>query len=456
VGPEPSPIVVLVDVTDTLSSPWVAGIQRVVRGVVGALSARPDVRCVPIVRVDGSQRFRTLTAGERERLERPPPPAPPAATAPTVARRWVDSLDERLGPGTMRAARRVVRPLRAVQYWVRDQRLRLRAERLHRDAIVRVHTPGSVLLELDAVWNQVGVDRRRWYERLHRGGVSVVPFVHDLLPLEHPEWFVDSLVEVFDHTVRLQVEVADLVLTNSEATARSVRSLAASLGRPRLDVAPVVLGADRPEEERDLVGVPVAPSGFTTLVVGTVEPRKNHRVVLDALRSIERDDPPTGVQLVVVGRAGWVADEVVEELRRRHGASLTWIEDADDLALRSWYAAADLVLVPSITEGYGLPVVEALRAGVPVLSSDGGALEELGRRCPVAVELLDPLDPAAWAAAWRRHAVDDEHHARAVRAARAAVVPNFSETAAQIVVALRGLGSSGPAPGGGAIGEGRA
>ena len=434
-----APIVVLVDVTDTLSSPWSAGIQRVVRGVTAALAERPDVELVPVVRVDGSQRVRTLVGDESARLAHPPV-GPRSSAAAERTRPWLEALDRRVPTGVMRAARAVVRPLRAAQYRIRDERRRLVAERRHRDVIVRRVEPGTVVLELDAVWNQVGVDRRRWYRELSRQGARIVPFVHDLLPIEHPDWFVPSLVAVFTDTLRTQVEVADLVLTNSSATAASVRRLATTLGRPGVPVAPVVLGADGGDRlgRTTTSGSdgPDAPAS-TVLVVGTIEPRKNHRTLLQAWDRLRADGVAEGAELVVVGRPGWRAEDVVEMLAGGGARGIRWLSGADDGELARCYERADLVVVPSLTEGYGLPVVEALRSGVPVVSSRGGALEALGERAPVAVELVDATDVDGWVTAIGRHLADGAHHQRAVAAVAGVAVPTWADTATGMVDELR-------------------
>ena len=449
-----APLTVYVDVTDTLSSPWAAGIQRVVRGVIAGFDALEDelgtVHAVPLVRVDGSQRFRVLDVSERDRL-RTPPPAParpvPAADRPRPVR---DALDAHLPEWVTTAGRGVIRPIRHAAQVARRQVVRVRAERRAADRIVRTFEPGSVWFEVDAVWNQTEVDRTTLYRRLRRAGVRVVPFVHDVLPIERPEWFVPSLVEVFVAMLTTQVLAADEVLTNSASSAGSVTELATRLGRSGLRVTPIELGADplvvpdrvdsAVEPERRASG-PGLPAGLGerphVVVVGTIEPRKNHRCALDAVRRLAQEQPDVDLDLVVAGRAGWNAGEVIDDLRGDRSGRVHWLDDLDDATLRLVVEQATLVLVPSITEGYGLPVVEALAAGVPVLSSNGGALAELGARLPVAVELLDPGDPAAWAEAIARHLRDEDWHDAAVGAARAAVVPDWRSTAAAVVDALR-------------------
>jgi glycosyltransferase involved in cell wall biosynthesis len=444
------PVVVYVDVTDTLSSPWTAGIQRVVRGMVAGFDAleadEGTVRCIPLVRVDGSPQFRVLDASERARLRTAPPaPARPAAAAAERPRPVRDFLDAHLPEWATTAGRGVIRPIRHTAQLARRHVVRVRSERRARDEIVRTFEPGAVWFDVDAVWNQTEIDRAGLYQRLHESGVRIVPFVHDVLPIERPEWFVPSLVEVFVAMLTTQVLAADEVLTNSADSAASVSALAARLGRMGLRVTSVELGADPVEHSRAGAGragsETVLPPGVGdrpyVLVVGTIEPRKNHRCALDAVRRLAADGPDVAVDLVVAGRAGWNAGDVIDDLRTDRSGSVHWFDDLDDATLRLVVERATLVLVPSITEGYGLPVVEALAAGVPVLSSNGGALAELGARLPVAVELLDPSDPAAWAAAIARHRRDGDWHDSAVAAARCAVVPDWRATAQEVVDALR-------------------
>ncbi len=397
--------VVLVDVTDTLRSGWNAGIQRVVRGLVAGLAAdgRLDVR--PVVWWPQARRFRTLLDDEAGRLREAGAPAPPAPPPPATAglrRRVNGALDlVRLG-----------RPVRRAWSWVR-LRLRPTEQEARWWSVVIVPPSGALLLEVDAVWNLVEVDRRDLLPRLRRGGVRVVPFVHDLLPLQHPDWFVAPLVEVFDRTVRAQVAQASLVMANSEDTAAAVRRLARASGRPGLPVRVVQLGS----EPAPASAAGVLPDGLRgrrfALVVGTVEPRKNQATVLSAFDELARGD----LDLVVVGREGWHAEEVSEQLRSAAaGGAVHWLEGVDDPTLDALYRAAFVVLVPSVTEGFGLPVVEALRRGVPVISSPGGALGEFGDD----VEYAAADDPAEWAGLLRAHLDDPAHH-RARRDAAGAV-----------------------------------
>lgn len=111
------------------------------------------------------------------------------------------------------------------------------------------------------------------------------------------------------------------------------------------------------------------------ICVGTIEPRKNHARLLDAYERM--GDPRTRPGLLIVGRPGWLCDDVV--LRLRSGIpGVVHLTDVDDLALPGLYRGAEFAVYPSLYEGFGLPVLEAMTLGVPVLTTRGGALPEVG------------------------------------------------------------------------------
>ncbi len=132
------------------------------------------------------------------------------------------------------------------------------------------------------------------------------------------------------------------------------------------------------------------------LFVSTVEPRKNLPVLLQALAQPGLD----AVRLVIAGRRGWLSDEVFRLIGRLGLAGRvqplghTGLEDIVTL-----YNAADLLVYPSLYEGFGLPVVEAMACGTPVICSNTSSLPEVAGD---AARLLPPDDPAAWAEAMAR------------------------------------------------------
>jgi alpha-1,2-rhamnosyltransferase len=127
--------------------------------------------------------------------------------------------------------------------------------------------------------------------------------------------------------------------------------------------------------------------GRVVLCVGTIEPRKNHTTLLDAFEQLgdSRDD----LMLVIAGRAGWETDAVVERLRHHPllNTAIFWPERVSDAELEQLYRKAWVVVTPSLAEGFGLPLAEALAHGCAVLASDAGAHREVGGDC---VTYFDP------------------------------------------------------------------
>jgi glycosyltransferase involved in cell wall biosynthesis len=113
------------------------------------------------------------------------------------------------------------------------------------------------------------------------------------------------------------------------------------------------------------------------LTVGTVEPRKNHLTLLKAFGRVRESHPECS--LVIAGRAGWLADDILSEIERASRDSrVIHLQGVSDGALRGLYEGCLALVYPSWYEGFGLPVLEAMAAGVPVISSDTPALVEVG------------------------------------------------------------------------------
>lgn len=446
--PPADPLLVAVDVTDTLASGWRAGIQRVVVQLVDNLRTVDErIELLPLVWSPALAGHRRLLPSELEDLMSPgvrsargSATGPAAGAEPPLPARLVRDarralrLLGRVGAHTL-AFLRLKQPVKEVL-----RRISLRTTHRWEVPLAVPELPrGSVLFDLDTVWNQTRVDRDALYRRLRAGGVHVAALVYDLLPLEHPEWFERSLVEVFDEALTAQARHAELLLAISGSTARSLNDWVTGRGIDAPDPLVVGLGADAvPDREARGPGTRTplpreVVDGRYVLVVGTVEPRKNHTVLLDAFEDLAAAVPD--VQLVVVGRPGWENDRVVRRLERHplSGSRLHWFRDAPDDLLATLYDHALVVAVPSATEGFGLPVIEAFRHGVPVVASDGGALPEAGGDL---AEYVAPHDVAGWTAALRRHCEDASHDA-ACRAALEGYRPrSWNDSAREVAAAL--------------------
>ncbi|WP_198372608.1 glycosyltransferase, partial [Roseomonas rosulenta] len=245
---------------------------------------------------------------------------------------------------------------------------------------------------------------------LRRAGAAFIPLVHDLIPATHPEYARPGVA--MQHLQRLETvaALADGIIVNSAATAAVLRPhLVRQAAPPPLLVAPLGIGRPLPAP------LPREPDPYF-VVIGTIEPRKNHLMLLHLWRDFAARWGSAAPRLVLVSRRGWENENVLDLLERctllrglvREAGSLP---DPEVAALLSGSRA---LLFPSFAEGYGLPLAEALAAGAPAICSDLAALREVGGDVP---EYLDPLDGAAWRRLVLDYAAPDSR-ARAAQLAR--------------------------------------
>jgi glycosyltransferase involved in cell wall biosynthesis len=241
---------------------------------------------------------------------------------------------------------------------------------------------------------------------------------------------------VFREWLAAHLRHSELFLANSQRTAADLRAVAPDLGVQRsLDVRVLPLGADYPI----VAPRPVPEAAHLErylLVVGTLEPRKNQAVVLDAFERLTGEHPELG--LVLVGKEGWMVDSLVHRLRHhpQRERRVLWLGGVDDAQLAWLYDHAFVTVAPSIYEGLGVPVMEALHHGCPTLASTGGAQPEAAAG---VAELFDPHDTDALVALLERHLDDPAHHGAARAAAAAHRGPTWADTAGAVAAAIREL-----------------
>jgi glycosyltransferase involved in cell wall biosynthesis len=227
---------------------------------------------------------------------------------------------------------------------------------------------------------------------LRAEGARFVTLVHDVIPLSHPEFARPQGAVEHRRRVHTIDSYARGIIGNSQATLDALAPhMAHGLAGRAVRVAH--FGADAP----DLF----ASSGYAApdrpyfVYIATIEPRKNHLLLLNLWRRlVERygDDAPS---LVLVGRRGWENENVIDILERAEAIKGHVIEAGEltDRQMDELVAGARAMLMPSFEEGFGMPVVEALSAGVPVICSDISAHREVGGPVP---DYLDPLDGLGW------------------------------------------------------------
>jgi glycosyltransferase involved in cell wall biosynthesis len=240
---------------------------------------------------------------------------------------------------------------------------------------------------------------RTW---LRRANVRSVYFVHDLIPITHPEFCRAGEREKHRERMRTVLSSAAGVIGNSQATLRDLEAFA---GTEKIAPAPAIsvpLGSDVLNRGSAAQAKTDRP---TFVILGTVEARKNHLLLLHVwTRLIQRlgEDAP---RLLVIGQRGWECEQVFDLLDRCEALKgvVTEIGYCDDQTLTGHLTSARALLFPSHIEGFGLPLVEALQMGVPVIASDLPVFRESVDNIP---DYLDPLDGPAWERAILSYADD--------------------------------------------------
>lgn len=235
-------------------------------------------------------------------------------------------------------------------------------------------------------------DPRRFDWLYTRRDVRAAFFVHDLIPITHPEYGRSG--EVDRHRARLRTigRHASAILVNSEDTGRRTLAHLAAEGFGRPPVAVGHLGVE-PAFGRD--GPRFTPDRPTFLVCGTIESRKNHLLLFQIWRLLAERHGNAAPRLVVVGRRGWEAESAIDMLERCPGVHAHVIE-ASGLSthgLAALMRSCTALLMPSFTEGYGIPVVEAAASGLPVVASDIAVHREIADSFAL---FRDPLDGPGW------------------------------------------------------------
>ena len=250
--------------------------------------------------------------------------------------------------------------------------------------------------------------------------LPLVVTIHDLAFLRHPDFFTARGNKVFRRSLNVMLNKADMVLCSSQATLDDC--VTAGFHSDRLRHVPLgVTTQTITDEDRVRVRATYELPEQFVLFVGTLEPRKNLTRLIAALGSI-RDAPP----LVVVGMAGW-GDQAPSTA---HDVRFTGFVPAHDLP--ALYEACSVFAFPSILEGYGLPVIEAMAHGAAVVTSRGTSTEEVAGGAAI---LVDPLSVESIAAGLSE-ALENIDQLRARGVVRAAQV-SWSATAEATMSAYR-------------------
>jgi glycosyltransferase involved in cell wall biosynthesis len=236
-----------------------------------------------------------------------------------------------------------------------------------------------------------GLEQASYPKQLRQQKVKPIFVVHDLIPITHPEYCRAGEADL--HKIRMNnvLQLASGIVTNSQNTLDELTLYAHKTKQriPPAVAAPLAAAAlPKPDMAR-----PIETPYF--LILGTIEARKNHWLPLQVWRKLIEQLGENAPKLVLIGQRGWECENVIDLLERSDTLRTHVIElsSCTDTELSTYITHAQALLFPSFVEGYGLPLMEALSLGVPVIASDLSVFREIAGDIP---DYLDPLDGMAW------------------------------------------------------------
>jgi glycosyltransferase involved in cell wall biosynthesis len=270
-------------------------------------------------------------------------------------------------------------------------------------------------------------------------GLRIVGVMYDLIPIKHPE-FVGGPQPVLQNCFLHMVDNCDLIFCISACTEVDFKEFVSDNGRPPVPTEIIYLGANvpslpSPDSIPDEALRARLARGRFALAVGTFEIRKNYGLLVDLWEDL-LTDPDFDLDLVIVGMPGWLVEDTVKRLEAlpAFGTRIHWFKGLSDSGLSWLYETCHVFLFPSLYEGWGLPVAEALLHKSPTIASSRGATPEAAFGQAL---ILDPDDKAAW----RQALVEVAHAPRRIINFDSADLPSWDHTAKTVERTLMRIAS---------------
>ena len=236
-----------------------------------------------------------------------------------------------------------------------------------------------------------GLESDDYMAMLNSQRVRPIFMVHDLIPLTHPQFCRSG--EEAKHLQRLYncVRAASGVVCNSQATMDGLASLCRHHGWTMPPTAVALLAPELPQP----TGGDAPLAGPYFVFVSTIEPRKNHLMILQLWEKLVLQLGEAAPKLVIIGQRGWNYEEVTALLENSAllKSVVFEVSRCSDAEMVSYLRHSRALLFPSFTEGYGMPIVEALTLGVPVIASHLAVFREFAGQVP---DYIDVMDEASW------------------------------------------------------------
>ncbi len=239
---------------------------------------------------------------------------------------------------------------------------------------------GDIFFDIDCTWMN-SMKRSYLLPILKAQGATVVSHIYDIIPITEPQFCHELTVLHFMDYLGAHIENSDLIIANANATIDAIKQIdIEGIGHYKTEV--VKLGSNLKSKKEKLEVSDhvkdIVDSGTYILMVGTMEPRKNHAFVLDAFEKTLFNE---NIHLVFAGRVGWNMDEFMDRIKNHPelNKKFFYINNASDDEINYLYENAFFVAFASYNEGFGLPIIESMAKGTPVLASDIPVLREVGR-----------------------------------------------------------------------------
>lgn len=229
---------------------------------------------------------------------------------------------------------------------------------------------------------------RRW---LDRTDVKPIYFVHDLIPIARPEFCRLGEAEKHRERMRTVIETGVGVIGNSQATVDELSTFASAQNLATPPAIAAWLGTDGLARQAQ-TSIACRP---TFVILGTIEARKNHIMLLEIWSRLVERMGCASPRLLIIGQRGWEAEPVFRILDHNQAlrGHVIEISRCSDEELAEHLASARALLFPSFAEGYGLPLIEGLGLGLPVIASDLPVFREICGEIPT---YLSPTDQPGW------------------------------------------------------------
>lgn len=271
--------------------------------------------------------------------------------------------NQRLDRGVERILRGYLRIVQLVPYLL---------ERQYRRIVTR---EGDILF-CPAYWHDIDP---KTYRAIKQRGCKIAILVHDILPVLYPQYYDYPWRYHFEQKLRASFSYTDKYFAVSRFTRDCVMQFATSNFLPRREIAVALNGLDN--FGFSCLAADVLPTStnlarflerFPTflLMVGSIEPKKGHIHIIEHLKTLW--DEGYDLPLLIVGRAGWMSEAVIEAFRDTIVAEkwVFWYDDLNDIDLAIAFKRAQFLIFGSDVEGFGLPMIEALHFGCPVIAND--------------------------------------------------------------------------------------